>query len=314
MIEISQALLDLDSNDALKVMGWTDHHFTSQGLYMTYRCHVLYVNLNIENNRCAGYVAEKRGKTYMKLIALTKENLEKEHICCAISNNKDCQVASKKAWLGDRLDEGLVFLKGDVRGKCFIEYIPAESAWVPVKAPGYMYIDCFWVSGKFKGQGYSSQLLEECIRDSREKGKKGLVVLSSAKKRPFLMDPGYLKYKGFETVDTAEPFYELMYLPFTENVDKPAFMKHAKKPHVDEKGYVAYYTNQCPFTAKYIPILEAAALKNQVPWHSVKIETAEQAQSAPAPFTSFSLFYDGEFVTNEILSEKKFESMIQKKN
>ena len=83
---------------------------------------------------------------------------------------------------------------------------------------------------------------------------------------------------------------------------------------MDEKGYVAYYTNQCPFTAKYIPILEAAALKNQVPWRSVKIETAEQAQSAPAPFTSFSLFYDGEFVTNEILSEKKFESMIQKKN
>ena len=27
-----------------------------------------------------------------------KENLEKEHICCAISNNKDIQVSSKKAW------------------------------------------------------------------------------------------------------------------------------------------------------------------------------------------------------------------------
>jgi len=27
------------------------------------------------------------------------------------------------------------------RGKCFIEYIPAEKAWVPIKADGYMYID-----------------------------------------------------------------------------------------------------------------------------------------------------------------------------
>ena len=31
----------------------------------------------------------------MELIRLTQENLEKEHICCAISNNKDIQVMSK---------------------------------------------------------------------------------------------------------------------------------------------------------------------------------------------------------------------------
>ena len=32
----------------------------------------------------------------MEYIRVTKENLEKEHICCAISNNKDIQVSSKK--------------------------------------------------------------------------------------------------------------------------------------------------------------------------------------------------------------------------
>ena len=46
----------------------------------------------------------------MEYIRVTKENLEKEHICCAISNNKDIQVSSKKAWLADRFDEGLRFL------------------------------------------------------------------------------------------------------------------------------------------------------------------------------------------------------------
>lgn len=65
----------------------------------------------------------------MEYIRVTKENLEKEHICCAISDNKDIQVSSKKAWLADRFDEGLVFLKSVERGKCFIEYIPAECAW-----------------------------------------------------------------------------------------------------------------------------------------------------------------------------------------
>ena len=66
----------------------------------------------------------------MEYIRVTKENLEEEHICCAISNNKDVQVSSKKAWLADRFDEGLVFLKSVERGKCFIEYIPAEHACV----------------------------------------------------------------------------------------------------------------------------------------------------------------------------------------
>lgn len=69
----------------------------------------------------------------MELVRLTKENVENEHICCAISNNKDVQVMSKKAWLKDRLDDGLVFLKGNVRGKCFIEYIPRNSRGFPYR-------------------------------------------------------------------------------------------------------------------------------------------------------------------------------------
>lgn len=133
----------------------------------------------------------------MEFIRLTHENIEKEHICCAISNNNDIQVRSKKSWLNDRLDDGLVFLKANVRGKCFIEYIPAENAWAPIDADGYTYIDCLWVSGQFKGHGYSNLLLEECINDSRSQGRKGLVVLSSKKKLGFLSDLKYLAYKGF---------------------------------------------------------------------------------------------------------------------
>ena len=87
----------------------------------------------------------------MELITVTSENIAKEHICCAIANDNDCQVQAKKSWLQDRFAEGLVFLKGNIRGKCFIEYLPAEKAWVPVNAPNYLMINCFWVSGKYKG-------------------------------------------------------------------------------------------------------------------------------------------------------------------
>ena len=143
----------------------------------------------------------------MEFIKVTEENLEREHICCAISNNKDCQVMAKKNWMKEQLKDGLVFLKGNVRGKCFIEYMPAENAWMPIEAEGYMYINCFWISGQFKGKGYANQLLEECIRDSKEKGKKGLCIRASAKKKPFLSEGDYLKYKGFQVADTAEPFF-----------------------------------------------------------------------------------------------------------
>ena len=139
----------------------------------------------------------------MELMRVTEENLQQEHICCAVANNKDIQVLAKKAWMEERLKEGLVFLKGNVRGKCFMEYIPAEAAWMPIEADGYMYIDCFWIAGQLKGNGYANLLLEECIRDSKEKGKKGLCIRASAKKKPFLSEGAYLKYKGFKVSDTA---------------------------------------------------------------------------------------------------------------
>ena len=249
----------------------------------------------------------------MELVKLTHENIDQEHICCAISNNKDIQVMSKKNWLKDRLDEGLVFLKGNVRGKCFIEYIPAEYAWAPVEAEGYMYIDCLWVSGQFKGHGYSNLLLDACIRDSKAQGKKGLVILSSKKKMGFLADPKYMSYKGFQTADTAEPYFELMYLPFEEGAPLPRF-RDSVRGHEDlPEGFVLYYTNQCPFTAKYVPLLEEMAKSRNAVFQSVQLQTREEAQNAPSPFTTFSLFYDGQLVTHEILSEKKFDKILANK-
>ena len=248
----------------------------------------------------------------MELVRVTMENIEKEHICCAISNDRDAQVMSKKAWLKERFAEGLVFLKGDVRGKCFIEYLPAESAWLPVEADGYMAIDCFWVSGQFKGKGNSNLLLEECIRDSKEKGKLGLCILSSAKKLPFLSDPGYLKYKGFQTADTAEPFFELLYLPFTPEAAKPCFKPQAKHPQTDGSGFVLYYTNQCPFNAKYVPLIEETAKGKGIPFQSIHLDRREKAQNAPAAATISALFYNGRFLTNEILSPPKFEKLAEK--
>ena len=202
--------------------------------------------------------------------------------------------------------KGLFFLKSAERGKCFIEYIPAENAWVPTDAEGYMYIDCLWVSGSFKGHGYSNDLLGECVRDSKEKGMKGLCVLSSAKKKPFLSDPKYLKHKGFSVCDEADNGIQLWYLPFVPGAEKPRFKECAKHPRVDETGYVLFYTNQCPFNAKYVPLVEKAAAENGIPFKAVRLDSKEAAQNAPTPVTTYALFRDGVYLTNEQMNEAKF--------
>lgn len=247
----------------------------------------------------------------MEYIRLTEENLEKEHICCAISNNNDVQAASKKAWLRDRLAEGLVFLKSAERGKCFIEYIPAENAWVPVDADGWMYIDCLWVSGSLKGHGYSNDLLNACIEDSRKKGKKGLCILAAGKKLPFLADPKYLKHKGFTEGDQADNGIRLWYLPFENEASVPKFRECAKHPHISEAGYVLYYTHQCPFNAKYVPVVEKTAAENGIPFRAVLIDSREAAQNTPSPVTTYALFYNGKYLTNEQMNDRKFLKLVK---
>lgn len=248
----------------------------------------------------------------MDYIRVTKEILDKEHICCAISNNNDVQVASKKAWLNDRFQDGLVFLKSVEHGKCFIEYIPAENAWNPIAADGYLFIDCLWVSGALAGHGYAGDLLNACIEDAKSQGKKGLCILSAAKKKPFLADPKFLKLKGFAVADKADNGIQLWYLPLQNGAEPPQFKPCAKHPHIDEAGYVLYYTNQCPFNAKYVPIVEATARAQEVPFHAIHIETKEQAQSAPTPITNYALFSDGAYLTNEQMNDKRFLKLLNR--
>ena len=71
-----------------------------------------------------------------------------------------------------------------------------------------------------------------------------------------------------------------------------------------------YYTNQCPFNAKYVPVLEETAKNNGIPFRAVKIESSNDAQNAPTPVTTYALFYDGQYITNEQMNDKKFLKLV----
>ena len=44
-----------------------------------------------------------------------------------------------------------------------------------------------------------------------------------------------------------------------------------------EKGYVLYYTHQCPINAKYVPVVEESAAKNGIPFKAILLGNKEEA-------------------------------------
>ena len=132
---------------------------------------------------------------------LTLENIEEEHICCAIADKKHQNgVRIKKEWLKTQIENGHIFRKLNQNGKVFIEYGDLEKEYVPIVGENYTYIYCFWVSGSFKENGHGKNLLEYAINDAKQKGKNGICVVVGKKKIPFLSDKKYLEKYGFKVV------------------------------------------------------------------------------------------------------------------
>ena len=75
---------------------------------------------------------------------------------------------------------------------------------------------------------------------------------------------------------------------------------------------VVYYSSGCPYTAKYAPLIEALAKQNGIPFKSVYIDSREKAQNASMAWMNYAVFYNGEYITNENLSEKKFLSLAER--
>ena len=238
-----------------------------------------------------------------KFITLTKENIGKEHICCAFSDKKCAEsYEAKKTWLKKEFDNGYVFRRLDERAKVFIEYVPAEKAWIPVEAPDYLMINCFWVSGQYKGKGYAKALLQTAIDDAKAQGKNGLVTVVGTTKFHYMSDTKWLLKQGFETVEKLPYGFSLLALKLNPQAENPKFRESALSGECpDKKGLVVYFSNRCPFTEYYIYAeLDRIAINRNIPLKVIKLETAEQAQSAPTPATIFSLFYNGKFITTDV--------------
>ena len=233
-------------------------------------------------------------------ITLNKDNIGKEHICCAFSDKK-CKDSYelKKEWLKKEFDNGYVFRRLDERAKVFIEYVPAENAWMPVNAPNYLMIHCFWVAGQYKGKGYAKALLQSAIDDALKQGKDGLVTVAGVRKFHFMSDTKWLIRQGFEITEKLPNGFCLL----VKKINPEAGIKTAVPTFKDcvlsgecpdKEGIVVYYSNRCLFTEYHIQhSMKETAVKRKLPVRVIKLETLEQAQYAPTPATLFSLLHNG---------------------
>ncbi|OHD56359.1 MAG: hypothetical protein A2Y33_12185 [Spirochaetes bacterium GWF1_51_8] len=244
----------------------------------------------------------------MNILKLDPSNIASEHICCAFSDKKVAAgYEAKKALLADGFPRGFVFKKLNVKHKVFIEYAPDEAAWLPVDAPGYLGIHCFWVAGQYKGQGHGKALMDECIQDAS--GTNGVYAITSAKKRPFFTDKAFFLKNGFETCDTAPPYFELM-VRRNGNAPLPKFRDNARRAECPQKdGIAVYYTNRCPFTEYYTDELEAVVRAKGLNFQRVKVSSVREAKDIPSAASIYSIFYNGKFVTHEIQTSGRFEKL-----
>jgi len=109
----------------------------------------------------------------IKITDLKPENIADYGVCGYKDTKKHLELRKKIEWFNKYYPKGLrikiiLSKKGGYQG--MLEYIPGEYAHRPVNAKRYMFIHCIFVGFKkeFKGKGFASLLIDECIKDAKK--------------------------------------------------------------------------------------------------------------------------------------------------
>ena len=248
----------------------------------------------------------------MKIVDVNSENISQYPAVCFL-NPKNEGYLKKLEWLKERFCEGLkikqLYLENEKRCNGFIEYIPGESAWRAVKAEGYLFIHCIWITpNKYKEQGYGSQLIEECICDALEQGKCGVAVITS--EGPFMAGKALFLKNGFQSVAHAEPSLELM-VKKTKECPSPEF-NDWKIELSKYNGLNIIYSLQCPWVARSIAELKVIAEENGLKMKIKEIRDSHEAQFGPSVYGVFNLTYNGKLLADHYISGRRFLNIIKK--
>jgi N-acetylglutamate synthase-like GNAT family acetyltransferase len=253
--------------------------------------------------------------TNIIIIDLTPENIVDYGVCGYKDVKKHLELRKKIEWFKEYYSKGLrikamITDSGEYQG--MLESIPGKYAHRPVKAEGYLFIHCLFVGFKkeFKGKGYASLLIDECIKEAKESKMLGVAVVT--RKGSFMVDKDIFLKKGFQIVDKAKPDFELLVLQFDRKSEKPKF-----KENIDEnlkkynKGLTILRSAQCPYTEKNVKAIMESAIKMGLEPNLIDITDAKEAQNSPCAFGTFCLIYNGKIISHHPISNTRFENIMQ---
>jgi GNAT superfamily N-acetyltransferase len=247
---------------------------------------------------------------HIKILDVTKDNVADVGIYCIKDKNSPGYDA-KVEWFRKKINEGLkIKIATDNLGKQvgFIEYIPSELAWRPVKADNYLFIQCIALFVKdAQDKGIGSFLIQQCEQDAIENQKSGICAMSS--EGPWMANKSLFEKNKFTISDSLDRF-ELMVKSFDNKKTKPCFNNWSKQQS-KYTGWNLIYSDQCPWHEKSITEIQKSAADNGIVLMVKKLKTPKEAQSAPSGFGTFSLIKDGKLLADHYISRTRFENILR---
>jgi hypothetical protein len=257
---------------------------------------------------------EKDPMTDSEIIDLTPENIADYGVCGYKDAEKHLELRRKIDWFKAYYPKGLrikaiISKTGGYQG--MLEYIPGRYAHRPVEAESYMFIHCIFVGFKtqFKGKGYASSLIDACIQESKHLNMSGVAVVT--RKGSFMANKGIFIKKGFISVDSAKPDFELLVLKFDHAANDPKF-----KPFLLDKydnGLTIIRSAQCPYSVKNVDAILKTAKKLKIKANLIEIEDSESAQQTPCAFGTFCIIHNNEVISHHPISTTRFENIMAKR-
>jgi ribosomal protein S18 acetylase RimI-like enzyme len=257
-----------------------------------------------------------------EIIEVNAKNLVEYDFFCKKSTKNKPGYQNKEKWIRERFKEGLkihLLLVDDTKkgstSRGFIEYIPGQFSWRGIKADDYMVIHCLWVVGRYKGQGYGSELLEKCIEDAKKIKKAGVAVVVTT--RTWLPKKEIFLKHGFEKVDEFPPHISLLVKKFKKDAPNPSFilkpgsdiLKNLKEAGLElpnKDGLTVYYTFQCPYIYNLVNMLQEISDELGISFTNVPLTERKHILASPHPYGTCAIFYKGKFLSYTFDTKKRF--------
>jgi hypothetical protein len=173
-----------------------------------------------------------------------------------------------------------------------------------------MFIHCVFVGFKneYKGKGYASLLIDECIKEAKNFNMHGVAVI--VREGPFMAKKNIFLKKKFIPVDKAEPDFELLVLKFNKMAASPRFKNMSLEKY--QKGLTIIRSAQCPYSVKNVDAILETAGKLKIKANLIDIKDSDSAQHTPCAFGTFCIIYNGKVISYHPISNTRFENIMKK--